>query len=201
MRQMVRAVFGAPFGATTSPSRWRDRATWSSWTAKAGDGTCAPFGEPVVARVEAAGLAGFVVAAASRDTDTLAGGSSPIVSAGRNPCGPLKGLSGTTGRAISGGGIAGEPGDLVVGDSDGGVVVPRDRVRAVLDAADAEIAAETQRPEGITRGEFVSPWLDDAPRREAPCCRCSPRPTGERHGPMAAAARPTPDEHSSRTTR
>lgn len=163
MRQMVRAVFGAPFGATTSSSRWRDRATWSSWTAKAGDGTCAPFGEPVVARVEAAGLAGLVVAAASRDTDTLAGGSSPIVSAGRDPCGPIEGPSGTLGRAISGGGAV-EPGDLVEGDSDGAVVVPRDRVRAVLDAVNAEIDAETQCLEGSARGEFVSPWLDDGLR-------------------------------------
>lgn len=129
-----------------------------------GDGTCALFGELMVAQAEAAGLAGFVVDAASRDTDTLAGGGFPIFSAGRNPCGPTKGLPGTLGRAISVGGVAVEPGDLVVGDVDGVVVVPRDRVHAVLDAADAKIAAEKQRLEEIARGELVSPWLDDALR-------------------------------------
>ena len=59
-----------------------------------GDDTCALFGELMVAQAAAAGLAGFVVDAASRDTDTLADGRFPIFSSGRNPCGPTKGLAG-----------------------------------------------------------------------------------------------------------
>jgi 4-hydroxy-4-methyl-2-oxoglutarate aldolase len=129
-----------------------------------GDSTCALFGELMVAQAAAAGLGGFVVDAASRDTDTLAGGAFPIFAAGRNPCGPTKGLPGTIGRAISLGGVAVQPGDLVVGDIDGVVIVPRDQVRAVLDAADAKIAAEKQRLEEVARGELVSPWLDAALR-------------------------------------
>lgn len=129
-----------------------------------GDDTCALFGELMVAQAEAAGLAGFVVDAASRDTDTLAGGTFAIFAAGRNPCGPTKGLPGTIGRAVSVGGVAVQPGDLVVGDVDGVVVVPRDQVKAVLDAADAKIAAEKQRLAEIGRGELVSPWLDGALR-------------------------------------
>ncbi len=127
-----------------------------------GDDTCALFGELMVTQAEAAGLAGFVVDAASRDTDTLAGGRFPLFAAGRNPCGPTKGLSGTLGRAISLGGVAVQPGDLVVGDVDGVVIVPRDQVQAVLDAADAKIAAEKQRLAEIADGVLVSPWLDSA---------------------------------------
>ena len=37
-------------------------------------------------------------------------------------------------------------------------------MRAVLDAVNAEIDAETQCLEGSARGEFVSPWLDDGLR-------------------------------------
>lgn len=129
-----------------------------------GDDTCALFGELMVAQAQAAGLAGFVVDAASRDTDTLAGGAFPIFAAGRNPCGPTKGLPGTIGRPISLGGVAVHPGDLVVGDVDGVVIVPRDQVQSVLDAADAKIAAEKQRLEEVARGELVSPWLDAALR-------------------------------------
>lgn len=127
-----------------------------------GDDTCALFGELMVTQAEAARLAGFVVDAASRDTDTLAGGRFPLFSAGRNPCGPTKGLSGTLGRAISIGGVAVQPGDLVVGDVDGVVIVPRDQVQAVLDAADAKIAAEKQRLAEIAEGVLISPWLDAA---------------------------------------
>jgi len=129
-----------------------------------GDDTCALFGELMVTQAEAAGLAGFVVDAASRDTDTLAGGTFPLFAAGRNPCGPTKGLPGTLGRPISLGGVAVQPGDLVVGDVDGVVIIPRDQVQAVLDAADAKIAAEKQRLAEIARGELVSPWLDGALR-------------------------------------
>jgi regulator of RNase E activity RraA len=126
------------------------------------DSTCALFGELMVAQAEAAKLAGFVVDAASRDTDTLAAGSFPIFSAGRNPCGPTKGLAGTLGKPISAGGVAVNPGDLVVGDVDGIVVIPREQVDAVLDAAEAKLAAERTRLEEIARGELVSPWLNGA---------------------------------------
>lgn len=129
-----------------------------------GDDTCALFGELMVTQAEAAGLAGFVVDAASRDTDTLAGGTFPLFAAGRNPCGPTKGLPGALCRPISVGGVAVQPGDLVIGDVDGVVVVPRDQVEAVLAAADAKIAAEQQRLAEIARGELVSPWLDGALR-------------------------------------
>ena len=129
-----------------------------------GDLTCALVGELMVTQAEAAGLAGLVIDAASRDTDTLSAGAFPIFSAGRNPCGPTKGLPGTLGRPISVGGVAVQPGDLVIGDVDGVVIVPRDQVEAVLDAADAKIAAEKQRLAEIARGELVSPWLDGALR-------------------------------------
>ncbi|WP_444633490.1 RraA family protein [Cupriavidus oxalaticus] len=126
------------------------------------DDTCALFGELMVAQAEAAGLAGFVVDAASRDTDTLAGGNFPIFSTGRNPCGPTKGLPGTLGRPVSVGGVSVNPGDLIVGDVDGVVVIPREQVDAVLDAAEAKVAAERGRLEEIARGELVSPWLNGA---------------------------------------
>jgi 4-hydroxy-4-methyl-2-oxoglutarate aldolase len=127
-----------------------------------GDGSSALFGELMVAQAEAAGLAGFVVDAASRDTDTLANGKFPIFAAGRNPAGPTKGLPGTIGRAVSIGGVAVQPGDLVVGDVDGVVIVPKDQVETVLEAAETKASAERQRLEEIARGELVSPWLDAA---------------------------------------
>jgi regulator of RNase E activity RraA len=129
-----------------------------------GDDTCALFGELMVAQAAAAGLAGVVVDAASRDTDTLAAGKFPIFSSGRNPCGPTKGLAGTLGRPISVGGVAVQPGDLVVGDVDGVVIVPREQVPAVLEAAQTKVNAEKQRLAEIARGDLVSPWLDAALR-------------------------------------
>lgn len=126
------------------------------------DATCALFGDLMVTQAHAAKLGGFVVDAASRDTASLAEGVFPIFAAGTNPCGPTKGLPGRLGAAVSVGGVAVNPGDLIVGDIDGVVVIPREQVEAVLDAADAKIAAEQQRLDEIARGELVSLWLNDA---------------------------------------
>ncbi|MDA8520167.1 RraA family protein [Acidovorax sp. NCPPB 4044] len=129
------------------------------------DSTCALFGDLMVTQAAAAELGGFVVDAASRDTAELAQGNFPIFAAGTNPCGPTKGLPGRLSIPVSVGGVAVSPGDLVVGDVDGVVVIPRGEVEAVLRAAQKKVEAEAQRIKEIEEGVLVSPWLDDALRQ------------------------------------
>jgi 4-hydroxy-4-methyl-2-oxoglutarate aldolase len=129
------------------------------------DSTCALFGDLMVTQGAAAKLGGFVVDAASRDTAELAQGDFPIFAAGTNPCGPTKGLPGRLSIPVSVGGVVVNPGDLVVGDIDGVVVIPRAEVDAVLEAAEKKVAAETQRIKEIEEGILISPWLDDALRQ------------------------------------
>ncbi|MDM0089258.1 MULTISPECIES: RraA family protein [unclassified Variovorax] len=126
------------------------------------DATCALFGDLMVTQAQAAGLGGFVVDAASRDTVALAAGTFPAFSLGTNPCGPTKGLSGRLSVPVSVGGVSVHPGDLVIGDVDGVVVIPRADVDAVLAAAEEKIEAEAQRIREIEEGLLVSPWLNDA---------------------------------------
>jgi regulator of RNase E activity RraA len=126
------------------------------------DTSCGLFGDLMVNQAAAAKLGGFVVDAASRDTASLAAGAFPIFAAGTNPCGPTKGLPGRLAQPTTVGGVAVNPGDPIVADIDGVVVIPREQVEAVLDAADAKIAAEQQRIDEISRGELVSPWLNGA---------------------------------------
>lgn len=122
------------------------------------------LGELMASQAVAAGIGGFVVDGAVRDTETLSQGPLPIFGAGRNPAGPTKGLDGRIGTVISIGDVAVEPGDLVVGDCDGVVVIPRKEVPAVLKAAQKKLKAEAQRLKEIEEGILVSPWLDDALR-------------------------------------
>lgn len=129
------------------------------------DGTCALFGELMVTQAAAAGLGGFVVDAASRDTASVAAGSFPVFAAGTNPCGPTKGLAGRLSTPVSVGGVAVAPGDLIVGDVDGVVVIPRADIEAVLEAAQKKVEAEAERVREIERGLLVSPWLNDALRQ------------------------------------
>lgn len=121
-------------------------------------------GELMATQAVAAGIGGFVMDGAIRDTDTLGKGPLPIFAAGRNPAGPTKGLDGRVGTTVAIGDVAVHPGDLVVADCDGVVVIPRADVPAVLQAAHQKLKAEAQRLKEIEEGLLVSPWLDDALR-------------------------------------
>jgi len=126
------------------------------------DQTCALFGDLMVTQAAAAKLGGFVVDAASRDTESLARGDFPIFAAGTNPCGPTKALPGRLAQSVSVGGVAVNPGDLIVGDVDGVVVIPGADIDGVLELAAKKLAAEKQRIDEISAGLLVSPWLADA---------------------------------------
>jgi 4-hydroxy-4-methyl-2-oxoglutarate aldolase len=64
------------------------------------------------------------------------------------------------------GGVTVNPGDLVVADADGVVVVEPGKVPAVLDAAKQKLSDETARIEGIRSGKQLRPtWLDGALRK------------------------------------
>jgi len=126
------------------------------------DQTCALFGDLMVTQAQAAKLGGFVVDAACRDWSDIASRDFPAFACGANPCGPTKGLAGRLGIPVSVGGTSVAAGDLIVGDVDGIVVIPRLQVEAVLSAAEEKLAAERRRLDEIREGKLVSPWLDDA---------------------------------------
>jgi 4-hydroxy-4-methyl-2-oxoglutarate aldolase len=126
------------------------------------DRTCALFGDLMVTQAQAAGLGGFVVDAACRDWNEIASRDFPAFACGANPCGPTKGLPGRLAIPVSVGGVAVSPGDLIVGDADGVVAIPRAQVAEVLAAAEDKLATERQRLEEIAAGTLVPQWLGDA---------------------------------------
>src|SRR4029077_15527763 len=87
------------------------------------------------AHAQKAGIAGFVIDAAVRDTEDCAKGSFPIFAAGANPNGPLKSSGGRINWPVSLAGTTVNPGDLVVGDADGVVVVPRELAAGIVKGA------------------------------------------------------------------
>jgi len=126
------------------------------------DTTCALCGTIMATQAQASGVAGFVVDAAVRDSEELAPGQFPVFSVGTNPNGPTKGLPGRVNHPVSVGGVIVHPGDLVVGDADGVVVIARQDVEAVLKAAHDKVQAEARRIQAIKGGELGAAWLDDA---------------------------------------
>jgi regulator of RNase E activity RraA len=125
-----------------------------------GDQTAALCGEIMATQAQTSGVAGFVIDAAVRDSHELAGGAFPVFSAGTNPCGPTKAIGGLVNWPASVAGVAVNPGDLIVGDADGVVVIPREDVPAILDLAQKKVDAEAKRIAAIKAGDLRPGWLD-----------------------------------------
>jgi hypothetical protein len=51
------------------------------------------------------------------------------------------------------------PGDLIVGDADGVVVVPREMAAEIIGAAQAKLDSEAERMKAISRSELVQGWV------------------------------------------
>jgi 4-hydroxy-4-methyl-2-oxoglutarate aldolase len=117
------------------------------------------WGEVLTTGAEARGIAGLVIDACVRDCDALAAHGFPVFSTGLALTGASKVLPGAIGRAVTVGDVAVEPGDWVVGDVDGVVVLPGGDVDAVVAAGKARAAKEAAlfrvlRDGGSTVEEF-----------------------------------------------
>ncbi len=61
---------------------------------------------------------------------------------------------------MSVGGIVVNPGDVIVGDADGVVVVPQGSAESMLRRLDARAAAAAEYQSAVARGEFSNAWVD-----------------------------------------
>jgi regulator of RNase E activity RraA len=102
--------------------------------------TRALIGEMIGIKAAARGLAGFVIDGAARDIAELEALGVAVFSRGQTPAGPFKTGPYELLPTVAIGGVVVHPGDAVVGDRDGVVVVPRERAAEVLARAE-EIAA------------------------------------------------------------
>lgn len=130
-----------------------------------GDLSCALLGEIMATQAQASGIAGIIIDGAVRDADTLSKGNYPVFSAGLNPCGPTKSISGRVNHPISVAGATVHAGDLVVADIDGVVVIPREEVKQIISLAKGKLEMETKRLAAIREGDLRPHWLNDALRK------------------------------------
>lgn len=117
------------------------------------------WGEVLTTAAEVRAIAGLVIDACVRDCDALAAHGFPVFSTGLALTGASKVQPGAIDRPVTVGDVAVEPGDWVVGDVDGVVVLPGAELDAVLTAGRARAAKEaalfaTLRAGGSTVEEF-----------------------------------------------
>ena len=125
------------------------------------DRNCALMGSIMLNACKKLGLGGVVLDAAHRDTEELLVLGFPVYSVGANPNGPTKYVPGRINWPISCGGVAVSPGDLVVGDADGVVIIEREKAESMLELAIKKVADEQQRIADILSGKGIRPkWLE-----------------------------------------
>ena len=128
-----------------------------------GDRSCALMGSIMLNACKQLGLAGVVLDASIRDTEELRELGFPVWAVGANSNGPTKLVPGRINWPVSCGGLTVNPGDLIVGDADGVVVVEREKAAMLLPLAAAKVAEERQRIADICSGRAIRPkWLDAA---------------------------------------
>ena len=122
----------------------------------------AVLGDMICTKALHRGVAGFIVDGLVRDLDAILElGSMPVFGRGTTPIGPLHRGPGEVNHPVSCGGVVVHPGDIVLADADGVVVIPRDDAQAVL--TDLEAGAEQAQRYGdaVRRGEFSNAWVDN----------------------------------------
>lgn len=106
------------------------------------------------------GLAGIVVDGAVRDVAEIEAVGLPVFARGTTHVGPYKDGPGEIGGPVTIGGTVVRSGDVVVGDIDGLVFIPAERVASVLAAALALFENEKRIVEAIGRGAWDRTWID-----------------------------------------
>ncbi|TDF94792.1 RraA family protein [Paenibacillus piri] len=117
------------------------------------------LGELMAEAAKTLGLEGIVIDGAARDRQALCELNLPIFCKGFIPNGPHKDGPGTLNTPVSCGGVSVQPGDLVVGDDDGVVVVPRGIIEEVFSLAEKKADYEEQRKQAIRSGNVEPAWL------------------------------------------
>lgn len=121
----------------------------------------AVLGDLVCTKARHRGVAGFVVDGLVRDLPGIrALGDFPVYARGVTPIGPLHRGPGEINHAVSAGGIVVHAGDVVVGDLNGIVVVPRELANEMVERLQSRQAVEADYMSAVERVFFSNEWVD-----------------------------------------
>lgn len=127
-----------------------------------GDTTRALVGEIMMTSAQMRGALAFVMDGAVRDIDAFEEHRFPCWSRGVSLRGPYKEGPGSINVPVSIGGLLINPGDVVVGDSDGVIAVPRALALQVATLANVKVHQEKETIAAIKAGTYSSAWVDAA---------------------------------------
>lgn len=159
--------------AVTVQTRPRDNlACWAAFEAcKPGDvlviacnayQEASVIGDVFVAMAKNNGVIACVTDGMVRDLAGINDVGLPVFARGLTPNSPFKDGPGEIGLSVAIGGVTVTSGDIVLGDGDGVVIVPRAEIAAVQEQLQAVRAKEAKMEAGVRSGEKSPPWLAEA---------------------------------------
>ena len=119
------------------------------------------FGDHVAAIAKALGIVAFVTDGLARDAAGLREVGLPVFFRGINPNGPHKDGPGEINFPISCGGLPVNPGDVLVGDEDGVVVIPKEDLPSVVNNLDIIGKKEKQMSDDFANGKLIPGWVNE----------------------------------------
>ena len=118
-----------------------------------------PWGDVLTAAAMKAGITGLVIHGAVRDASAIVQTGFPVFCRGLSIKGTGKHQPGRLNVPVCIGDVLIQPGDVIVGDRDGVVVVAREEVDAVIAKAEARETKEAEQRLAIERGASTAELL------------------------------------------
>jgi len=135
----------------------------------------AVLGDLVSTKSKHRGIAGFIVDGFIRDLPDILELDFPIFARGTTSIGPLHRGPGEINYPICCGGIVVNPGDVIVADGAGIVVIPQEIASDLLKRLRTQKASQAAYLASVKRGDFSNAWVD----RILMEAGCVVAPTGE----------------------
>ncbi len=124
------------------------------------DDTRAIIGEVMMAYLRyTKKIAGIIIDGPIRDIDEIGKWDFPVYATGTTPGGPYKEGPGEINVPISCGGISINPGDIILGDPDGVICIPKKDAAVVLQAAKEFQAKDESKLEASKNGTANREWV------------------------------------------
>jgi RraA family protein len=120
----------------------------------------AVLGDLISTKAKHRGIAGFVVDGYIRDLPDILNLDFPVFARGTTSIGPLHRGPGEINYPICCGGVVVNPGDLVVADGAGIVVIPQEIASELLDRLHKQKTSQAAYLAGVKRGDFSNDWVD-----------------------------------------
>ena len=121
----------------------------------------AALGSLISTKAQHRGIAAFIVDGYIRDLPEILPLGFPVFARGTTPIGPLHRGPGEINYPICCGGVVVNPGDIVVADGFGVVIVPRDNAADILERLQAYQEKNREYFAGVKKGVFSNKWVDD----------------------------------------